>query len=105
MILSKSLQHVLLSASLVLVAPSAIANCTWTTVPASFDFGSYSVFNPGSTSAVSSLAFACNPNSTATLTVSRGTQSTSFSPRTMESPAGDPIAYNLFRDAREARSG
>ena len=89
----------LIAASLMLLAATAFANCNWTTVPASFDFGSYSVFNPGSTAAVSSLAFSCNPNSTATLTMSRGTQSASFSPRTMASPAGDTIAYNLFRDA------
>jgi spore coat protein U-like protein len=80
-------------------ASRAEANCTWTLAPASFDFGNYSVFSSGSTSAVSSLAFSCNPNSTATLTISRGTQSASFSPRTMTSPAGDAIAYNLFRDA------
>lgn len=90
-------------AASLLTGASARADCNWTIPPASFDFGAYSVFGSASATASTSFEFTCNPNTIATLTLSRGTQSSSFSPRTMSDGTGETIDYNLFLDAAGTR--
>ncbi|HUP65850.1 MAG TPA: spore coat U domain-containing protein [Thermoanaerobaculia bacterium] len=85
--------------AMVLMAAPSMANCSWTILPSSFDFGAYSVFGSGTPSAVSSIGISCSPPATATITLSRGTQSTSFSPRTARSSSGETMSYNLYLDA------
>ena len=74
------------------------ASCSWTTVPANINFGSYSVFGPQLT-ANSAFAINCVPPASATLTLSRG-GSTTYSRIVSKStaPTGT-LSYNLYTDA------
>ncbi|MGH9458593.1 MAG: Csu type fimbrial protein [Thermoanaerobaculia bacterium] len=79
-------------------AASARANCQWNTAPTDIVFGAYSVFSPAAVTAVSNFEVRCNPQTTATIRMSRGTQSMSFNPRSA-SNGSESIDYNLFQDA------
>ena len=82
-----------------LLAPIAAhaSNCSWDVVPANINFGSYSAFSPNPVTATSAFGFTCTPNTTVTLTLSRGSSPT-YNPRTMTT-AGGTLNYNLFMDA------
>ena len=94
------LAAVLLSA--LVAQPLFASNCSWTTAPANIDLGTYSVFNPVALSAKSDFIIKCTPNTTGTITLNRGANSLSYTPRTLKLVGGsatDLVNYNLFTDA------
>lgn len=74
------------------VGSAFAANCSWTIPPPSMTItNSYSVFSTSAYTISNPFAFFCTPNSTARVTLTRGSNSTSYSPRTMlitNPPAG-----------------
>ena len=84
-------------AALAGIAPDLAAqtkNCTINLLPARLDFGVYSPSNGTPDSANATMQVRCNPNIVATVSISRGTNSTSFLPRTMRLGV-ETLPYNL----------
>jgi spore coat protein U-like protein len=73
-------------------------NCTWLVVPPNVDFGNYSVFSPTPLEINTSFQVRCTPHTTATVTLTRGTSSTSYDPRTMGN-GSELLSYNLYNDS------
>lgn len=86
----------LLLASALWIPAAFAGNCSWIAAPTALTFGNYSVFSTGNTKTSTSFTLRCTPNTTGTLTLSRG-GSGSFSPRRMSGPGGTP-AYNIYLD-------
>jgi spore coat protein U-like protein len=79
-------------------AAYATKNCTITAASPFIDFSPYSAFSTTPRAITGTLTLRCNPNLVATVSMTRGTNSTSYAPRTMRL-GGTPLAYNLYRDA------
>lgn len=79
------------------IAPAvhATKNCTITSAPAILDFNTYTPSSSTPDTAVGTITVTCNPNLTATLTMTRGTSSASYLPRTM-ALGGNLLPYNLY---------
>jgi spore coat protein U-like protein len=75
------------------------SNCSWTAAPTNINFGNYSVFSPGALLANSTFTINCTPNTTGRITLNRGTNSASYTPRTLKLTAGSVyLNYNLYVD-------
>jgi spore coat protein U-like protein len=93
--------YIVMSALLAIaICPSAYAtkNCTITSASPFIDFSPYSPFSTTPRATTGTLTVRCNPNLVATVSMTQGTNSTSYAPRTMRLGA-IPLAYNLYRDA------
>jgi len=92
-----------------LVAPVAMgSNCSWLTVPPNVTItNTYSVFSTASYSVSNPFSFQCSPNTVATVSLTRGANSSSYNPRAMKianPPAGysgSTLTYNLFNTANQ----
>lgn len=88
------------------VAPAHGGNCSWETLPDITVTSAYSVFSTTSYSVATTFSFRCTPNTTATVTFTRGSAPT-YDPRTMviTNPpagyAGSTLSYNMYNPAGE----
>lgn len=92
------IRTVLLSIALIAAAPSGWAACNWNVAPSSVSFGVYTPITGGALAATSSFELRCVPVFGATITLTRGANSTAYINRTMRSASGDLLPYNLYID-------
>lgn len=83
---------------IVVAARSASARCFWETAPSAINFGTYLPITGGAPTGTSSYLLRCTPNTTATVTLTRGSNSAVYINRTMRSAGGDLLPYNLYVD-------
>lgn len=60
------------------------------------NFGAYNVFSASSAPGQSTISITCSAGSSITVALSVGSNSTSFSPRTMKDSSGNTLNYNLY---------
>jgi spore coat protein U-like protein len=87
--------------ALVLVGATRIeaqGRCTWEIDPPNIVFGNHSVFSPTPLELNTSFQVRCTPHISATVTLTRGTSSASYDPRTM-SNGTELLNYNLYNNS------
>jgi spore coat protein U-like protein len=91
--------------AIIFAGSAAGQNCSFSPAPPSVNFGNYSVF-AGSGSQTTSPTFNvdCSSNNVPiSITLSRGINSASFNPRTLNNGSGATLNYNLYVDAANSQ--
>lgn len=87
----------LILVAMFVITPGVEARCNWVTDPTNVNFGSYYVYSGTPLDANTTFTLRCQRNDRARVRLTRGTNSLSYTPRTMAGTAGT-VAYNLFLD-------
>ncbi len=97
-----AMKHVVVFTLILITAGVAFGqNCNFNPAPTAVNFGNYSVFASGSPqTATTSFNVQCSSNGvTVTVSFSRGINSASFNPRTMQNASAATLNYNIYTDA------
>ena len=82
--------------AMLLACPAVVraGNCFWVTAPADTTItASYDVFNAGTYSVTQNFIFHCTPNTTATMTINRGSNSAGYLPSRTARITNPPVGY------------